>query len=250
MKLDSWILIREGKKTLRSPPSAVRYASMVGVRGLEPPASWSQTTRSSQLSYTPRFVIGILANKGSLVKSFCYNDDVERFYSKIVGTPVYEDGGQRPITTVKDVVVDPEVGKLLAFVVNLNKSLVITPVDVLSWTEVIKVHNNDAIASSDEVLRVAQVMAKHVNIFHNKVYTKSGEYLGKVNDFSIDSNVMMLQKLYLSKGFLGLIRYQSRIISAKNILEILPDRIVIKDETPVKEAMPEREVALDDMAIS
>lgn len=184
-----------------------------------------------------------------MLRVFVIIADVERFYSKIVGTPVYEDGGERPITTVKDVVIDPEIGKLLAFVVNLNKSLVVTPVDVLSWTEVIKVHNHDAIASSDEVLRVAQVMAKRVNIFHNKVYTKSGEYLGKVNDFSIDSNVMMLQKLYLSKGFLGLIRYQSRIISAKNILEILPDKIVIKDETQVKEVMPEREVALDDMAI-
>lgn len=175
---------------------------------------------------------------------------MERLYSKIVGTQVYEDGGERPMTTVKDMVIDPEAGKLLAFVVNINKNLIITPVDVLSWTEVIRVHNHDAIVSADEVLRVAQVMAKHVSIFHNKVYTKSGEYLGRVNDFSIDSNVMMLQKLYLSKGFLGLIRYQSRIISAKNILEILPDRIVIKDETPIKEVLPEREVALDDMAIS
>lgn len=175
---------------------------------------------------------------------------MERLYSKIVGTPVYEDGGERPMTTVKDAVIDPENGKLVAFVVNISKNLVITPIDVLSWSEVIRVHNHDAIVAADEVLRIAEVIGKNVNIFHNKVYTKSGEYLGKVNDFSIDSNVMMLQKLYLSKGFLGLIRYQSRIISAKNILEILPDRIVIKDETQVKEAMSEREVALDDMAIS
>lgn len=185
-----------------------------------------------------------------MLRVFVIIANVERLYSKIVGTPVYEDGGERPMTTVRDVVIDPENGKLVAFVVNISKNLVITPIDVLSWTEVIRVHNNDAIVVADEVLRIEQVMAKHVSIFHNKVYTKSDEYLGKVNDFSVDSNVMMLQKLYLSKGFLGLIRYQSRIVSAKNILEILPDRIVIKDETQVKEVLPEREVALDDMAIS
>lgn len=32
-----------------------RYFHMVGVRGLEPPASWSRTKRSTKLSHTPFF---------------------------------------------------------------------------------------------------------------------------------------------------------------------------------------------------
>ncbi len=172
---------------------------------------------------------------------------MERLYSKIVGTPVYDDG-IRPLTTVKDLIVDPENGKLLAFVVNLSKNLIIVPFDIISWKEVIRIHNGDSIIEGNEVIRIAEVQKRGVKIFHNKVETKDGQKLGKVNDFSVNSNSLMLQKLYLSKGILGLVRYESRIISAKNIIEILPEKIVIKDNTKVKEEVKKGAVVLEEMA--
>src|SRR6187200_90366 len=36
-----------------SVPSRARFAYAVGARGFEPPTSWSQTTRSTKLSYAP-----------------------------------------------------------------------------------------------------------------------------------------------------------------------------------------------------
>ncbi|MDA1060179.1 MAG: PRC-barrel domain-containing protein [bacterium] len=171
---------------------------------------------------------------------------MHRLYSKIIGTPVYDDS-VRPLTTVKDLIIDTETGKLLAFVVNQSKNLVIVPIDVVSWTEVIKINNIDSIIDGNDVIRISEVQKRGINLIHNKVETKNGEKLGKVNDFSVDTDILMLQKLYVSKGILGLVRYESRIISAKDIIEILPDKIVIKDNTKIKEKIKESPVLLEEM---
>ena len=113
------------------------------------------------------------------------------------------------------------------------------------------VHSGDVIIDAKEVLRIAEVQKKNIRIFHGRVETKSGKYLGKVYDLSIDSNTFMLQKLFTAKGLPALFRYDSRIISAKNIIEILPDKIVVKEDLKkVKEMATEREIALEDMAVT
>lgn len=173
---------------------------------------------------------------------------MEKFFTKIVGTPVVEEGFVRALTTVEDIIVDPETGKMLAFVVNHRKRQIITTNDVLSWRETLKIHTQDSIIEVGEVLRIDTIFKEQVHIFRNNVETKKGKYLGKVYDFSIDSNTFMLQKLYVARGFLALMRYESRIIPAKNILEILPDKIVVKDDLAVVKEEAQQKVALEDMA--
>ena len=172
---------------------------------------------------------------------------MERLYSKIVGSHIYEDSFERPISTVKDIIIDPESGKVLALVVNLSRNLVLSPIDILSWNDAVHIHSRDDFVPGDEILRVDSVQKMRTRIFHNKVYTKEGEFLGKVADFSIDSSDLALNKLYVSKVFWGVLRYQSRIIPAKNIEEILPDKIVVKADASVKE---EEKVPATDLAVS
>lgn len=121
--------------------------------------------------------------------------------------------------------------------------------DVISWHDVLHICNRDSIIHGDDVLRVQTVQKSGGKIFGNKVETKDGKYLGKVMDYVIDDHLMVLKQLFVAKGLLGLVRYDSRIISAKNILEILPDKIVVKDDlgtvkvAEVKEKRPIKEMA-------
>ena len=153
---------------------------------------------------------------------------MERLFTHIIGTPVVDDDLKRPIALIRDVVIDPERGVIVALIVNGNKNLVIAPVDILSWGDTIRIHSRDAIVEGNEILRVAEVQKKGIKIFHNRVETGKKEYIGEVIDFSIDSHSLTLKKIYTSKSFLGLIRYDSRIIPAKNIEEILIDKIIVK----------------------
>lgn len=174
---------------------------------------------------------------------------MERFFTKIAGTPVVEDDSVRPITTVKNLVIDPESGNVIALIVNESKNLVILPMDVLSWGEAVHVHNSDCIVESEDVLRVSSVLKSGIRIYNKKVETKSGKQLGNVYDFSIDTNLMTLKKLFTAKGFLGLFRYDSRIIPAKNIIEILKDKIVVKgDIARERELEKQVEVVTQDVA--
>ncbi|MBI5754209.1 PRC-barrel domain-containing protein [Candidatus Peregrinibacteria bacterium] len=181
---------------------------------------------------------------------------MERFYTKIVGMPVVEDDGIRALARVKDVLMDPETGKVLAFVVNVSRNLVITPLDIISWHDVVHIRSRDEIISGDDILRVQTVRKSGGKIFHNRVETKGGKYLGEVADFSIDNHLMVLKKLFVAKDVLGLFRYDTRVIPAKNILEILPDKIVVKDDlATVKEAVEEkpgrrRAGTMEDMAVT
>lgn len=171
---------------------------------------------------------------------------MERFYTKTIGTPIFEDDSLRPVTSVKDVIMDPETGKMVALVVNTSKNLVITPMEILSWQDGIYVSNRDAIFSGNEVLRIQKVRESGIKIFNNKVETQSGKFLGRVFDFSIDNQTFSLKKLYVARGFLGLIRLDSRIIPQKNIIEILSDKIVVKDDLHgIKEK--EGEMIMEDM---
>lgn len=153
---------------------------------------------------------------------------MERLFSNIIGTPVVDDDVKHPITTVRDVLIDPERGKLIALVVDVNRNLVIAPVDILAWGDTIRIPAHDAIVEGSEILRVTEVQKRNIKIFHNKVVTKKNEYIGKVVDFSIDANDLSLKKLYTAKDILGLVRYDSRIIPSKIIEKILPGKIIVK----------------------
>lgn len=173
---------------------------------------------------------------------------MDRFYTKIVGLPVVEDDSLRALTTVKDLIVDPERGKVLAFVVDANRNLIIMPMDVISWHDVLHVHSRDVIIPGDDVLRVQTVQKNGGRVFGNRVETKDGKYLGKVVDYAIDSQLMILKKIFVAKGFMGLVKYDTRVIASKNILEILPEKIIVKDDMgTVKEAVKEKR-AMEDMA--
>jgi len=153
---------------------------------------------------------------------------MERLFSNIIGTPVVDDDFKHPITVVRDVIIDPERGKLIALVVDVGRNLVIAPIDILAWGDTIRIPAHDAIVEGSDILRVAEVQKKNIGIFHSKVETKKKEYIGKVVDFSIDSHDLSLKKLYTAKDILGLVRYDSRIIPAKIIEQILPKKIIVK----------------------
>jgi len=173
---------------------------------------------------------------------------MEKFYSNIVGMPVIEDDVFRAITTIKDVIIDPESGKVVAFSVDIRRNLVIAPVDIISIGEFLKIHSVESIAEGSDILRVDIVQKKGIKIIHNRVETKNNEYIGNVVDFSIDAKTFTLKRLFTAKSFLGLIRYDQRIILEKNIIEILPDKIIVKEN--LKTAKEEKRVSVEDLAVS
>jgi sporulation protein YlmC with PRC-barrel domain len=175
---------------------------------------------------------------------------MEKLFSNIIGTPVLDDDIGRPLTTVKDLVIDPESGKVVGVLVDIHKNLIIAPVDILSWGDTLKIHTSDSIAPGDEILRVAEVQKRNIHIFHSRVETKKKEYIGDVFDFSVNVETLVLQKIYTAKSILGLFRYDSRIIPAKNIEKILPNKIIVTENTRVVYEKAKASASFEDLAVS
>lgn len=155
---------------------------------------------------------------------------MEKFYSNIIGTPIGEHDSRTSFAAVKDVVMDSENGKILAFIVDVRRNLIVTPSDVVFWTDRILIHGQESIIEASEVLRVINVQKKNVHIQKSRVETESGKFLGSVIDFSVGNKDFILKKIFVAKGFLGLFHYENRIIPWKNIIEILPSKIIVKDD--------------------
>ena len=170
-----------------------------------------------------------------------------RSYSKIIGTPVLIDS-IRPVTTVKDLVMDPESGKLIAFVVDINRKKIIVPMDVLSWHEIIKIHSPADMIALEDVLRVEEVIRSGRKFMKAKVESKDGVYLGRVQDIAVNSKSFAIESMFVAKGIAGLLRYGSRIIQAKDIIEVLEDKIVVKENLRTIKKDNKR-VKLEDMAL-
>lgn len=174
---------------------------------------------------------------------------MEKLYSHIVGTPVFEDDLPRPFTTVKDIVMDPERGKLIAFVVHVAKNRVIAPIDVVYWKEVVKVNDRGVVVKGKEILRVEEVQKNGIRFMHNKVETEDGKVLGKVINFAVDNKTYELRSLLVAKSVLGFIRYDTKIVKADQIVEVLPEKIVVKSDLKTVKEEAKSRVSMEDVAV-
>jgi len=173
-----------------------------------------------------------------------YTKDMEKMFSNIVGTSVYLSDGRKPIAMVGDVIMDTDRGKLLAFVVDKSNQMVIMDRDIIGWGDVIQINNFDDIIEADDIIRLTDIRKKNIVLFGNKVLTREGKVLGKVVDFSLDTNNFELKNLFVAKYILGLLQYDQRIIPASKVVEILKDKVVVEDDLEiVKESGVEREIA-------
>lgn len=155
---------------------------------------------------------------------------MEYAYSKIVGLPVFEAENMRPKFLIEDIIIDNETGKIVAFLADGKRNLVITPHDILAIKHGVWIKDASDLGTVDDILRVSKIVEDFGGFLNKKVITESGKVLGKVVDMYFDSQITQLTKLYVAKNILGFIQYDSRILPMKNVIEAGKDAIIVKDD--------------------
>lgn len=152
-------------------------------------------------------------------------------YSKIVGAPVFEMVNQEKVGTVFDLIYGPDKLSLAGIVFNkgiferkTNVVSVHNLVEISTKDVAILVDNFDAVQDLDDLVRLKNKSEKGFCGIGQKVFTKSGQYVGKVYDVLIDCHSFELKKFYI-KNLLS-----DRIVAHSAVLEFEPKRIVIKDD--------------------
>ncbi|MFA6521008.1 MAG: PRC-barrel domain-containing protein [Candidatus Gracilibacteria bacterium] len=167
---------------------------------------------------------------------------MHKLFSEIIGLPVYDEYSPSPIAFVQDLIIDPENGKVLAFLVKGRH--IIVPLDVERISAGIFIRDREHILPISEVLRVQSVLNLNIDIINSKVFTeKRKEYIGRSVDYEIDTRDMILSRIHTAKTFF-FFRFQERVIPYKQIVKIEKRAIFVKDNyATAKEKSSVRESA-------
>ena len=172
---------------------------------------------------------------------------MQKNFRKFLGMPIRERLSKGLIGRVGDFIVNPANGEVVAFFTRRDKKLLLPTVDVFKVTaEVVWVENSDALATPDEIIRVAEIIKLNIPILRNKVFTVSRSYLGEVIDFRFETNGWILTKIEVAKRILG-IPTERKLINSSQIIRIKSNEITVRDAV-VKvsgKKLREKEIALN-----
>lgn len=207
---------------------------MVGAAGFEPATSRSQSERANRTTLCPDvfcfYSFTNILNYPFEVKEFLlYDNNMEKTYSQIIGSPVVVEGLGK-VARITDILIDHNNGKVCCFFVDQGKMKIITPMDILFFGQTITIHEREDIIDAEDVIKVQDILENDVRIHKSRVETKKGEYLGIVQDYYINTKAFGLTKIIVFKSFLGLFKSQDRIISARDIVEIKKGLIIVKNK--------------------
>jgi uncharacterized protein YrrD len=98
------------------------------------------------------------------------------------------------------------------------------------------VDDHDVLVEENELIRLKDVIALNFQLLNKTVATKDKK-LGKVLDYSVDSETLYVKKLYVGQSLLKNISHGQLSIDRNQIIEITDKKIIVKDPlqlTPVK----------------
>ncbi len=139
---------------------------------------------------------------------------------KLIGLPVAAVDTQSKIGEIRDILVDPENGRLLGFLIKeggiFSSNKVLSGVDIADWDPNGLVTSSiDNLVPPQEIVRVNDIIKKKIFLLGMPAKTESGKSLGNVEDLLVDTDTSTVAKYYL-KDLLG----KSRVLTADKVIKI------------------------------
>jgi uncharacterized protein YrrD len=154
---------------------------------------------------------------------------------KIIGLPVASQDMLSRIGTIKQVLVDPENGQVLGFLIKqggiFGSQKALSAMDIVDWDPNGLVTSSfENLVDPSEIVRIKEILDKNIILLGMKARTESGKRLGYVENFLIETTTNMIVKYYL-KDMLG----NARVLPADKVVKINKE-IIFSDS--INEAPP------------
>lgn len=143
----------------------------------------------------------------------------------LIGMPVAAEDVQAKAGVIHQLIIDPNNGNLMGFVVSLgglfSPKRVLSVTDILDWDpQAIVTRSSDDLVEAKEIIRIKEILDQKINLLGMRAKTESGKGLGMVENLLIDTDSQRVTKYYL-KDLLG----DSRIFESEKVQKI--DKAVI-----------------------
>jgi uncharacterized protein YrrD len=93
------------------------------------------------------------------------------------------------------------------------------------------VNSHEAVAPASELIRLKDLLDLKFTILDKQVKTESGKRLGKVEEYVVETNSFMIQKLYVKQSILKNLTANSLVIDRQQIIEVSNSAITVTDAT-------------------
>jgi sporulation protein YlmC with PRC-barrel domain len=93
------------------------------------------------------------------------------------------------------------------------------------------IDDHDVLAEPDELVRLKKVLNIDFQLIGKQVVTTSKQKVGKVSDYAVDINSMMIQKIYVAQSIMKSLTGGSLSIDRNQVNEITPKRVIINELT-------------------
>ncbi|MBI2589604.1 PRC-barrel domain-containing protein [Candidatus Berkelbacteria bacterium] len=135
------------------------------------------------------------------------------------------------VGTVLDVVLHPDTGELIGFWIQpmgwLSRKKALSSRDVVSYeAQAIIINSHDSLLSPDEIQPFKSATRRRERWLGKRVESEEHEYIGRVSDLVIETDLEMLAKIHVNQLF-----GPERIIAREQIVKVTPKIIVVRDST-------------------
>lgn len=150
-------------------------------------------------------------------------------YSQIVGKPVMELRDQSYLGRVADVVLTKSNFKIASLIVKevffwpARKAVVESDISEITLEAVI-INKEDDLSLIKELPRVKESLENGFSGIGHRVYNKSKKFVGRIYDYTFDSESRFLFKLYVKSVI------SERIIARTAIVEVKHNKVIIEDD--------------------
>jgi sporulation protein YlmC with PRC-barrel domain len=162
-----------------------------------------------------------------------YNREMVKLITDIIDAQVLLFQEKAHVGPVRDVIIAPVDGSFLGVMIfdPIDRMTKVVPASEIkgSGKDFLLIKDYSSLTEPDDVVRIKAALEINPKIIGARVETKSGQYIGKVNNATINFKLMCLERLYVSPASLLEFLAKDLIISAKNIVEIQKDKIIVSD---------------------
>ena len=164
-------------------------------------------------------------------------------YQSIIGTRIVRQQDRFLVGLIKDIIINPDTGKVEGFwlksITNPLGDKVLQTQDILEWKNNIYIHDEHIISDPNDLLRIVDVLERETFVVENHVIGESDISYGSVYDLDFETDIYQINNIYCHKTIFGLFSHARSVFSYKNIVEILPEKILVKDDSTEKEIIIE-----------
>ncbi|MDD4352450.1 MAG: PRC-barrel domain-containing protein [Candidatus Gracilibacteria bacterium] len=156
-----------------------------------------------------------------------------KLHSNLEDMKVISFQSEKALAVFEDLIVRASSAQVIGMLVTQKsflkstRKLIVLP-DILEISNAIYVQNDDAILSTDEIVRLRELEKERFSLINLPVESRSGEKIGQITDYVFDTLTGQIMKFHSSPRLLGF-NQTERIIATEQVYELTKDKLIVQD---------------------